>query len=124
MLEYAQIWLLQYLPRLTTELYFQLSLPFQLLSLCTKRLELNKTACRLYTSKGTLILTVQDLVLCAVSDFYRKQKSEERDEKAHSVPGPDENTPVLSMKGNLASSANFQFKIVFNRYVVYLTSRS
>ncbi|KAJ6665091.1 hypothetical protein lerEdw1_005322 [Lerista edwardsae] len=81
-----------------------------LLSLCTKRLELNKTACRLYNSKGTLILTMQDLVLCAVSDFYRKQKSEERDEKAHSVLGPDENTPVLSMKDNQAEEMNINPK--------------
>ncbi|XP_066492130.1 doublecortin domain-containing protein 1 [Tiliqua scincoides] len=69
-----------------------------LLSLCTRRLELNRTTCRLYNREGTLILTLQDLVLCAINDFYRKQKSEEKDKKAHFVPGPDENIPVLSTK--------------------------
>ncbi|XP_072841944.2 doublecortin domain-containing protein 1 isoform X1 [Pogona vitticeps] len=69
-----------------------------LLSLCTKQLELNRMACRLYTSEGTLILTLQDLVLCAVNDYLRKQKSEEDTQAATFVPGSHENTSVFSVK--------------------------
>ena len=65
-------------------------------------------ACRLYTSEGTLILTLQDLVLCAVNDYLRKQKSEEDTQAATFVPGSHENTSVFSVKGNVASLATCQ----------------
>ncbi|XP_062974492.1 doublecortin domain-containing protein 1 [Elgaria multicarinata webbii] len=69
-----------------------------LLSLCTRRLALNRTACRLYTSEGALILTLQDLVLCAVNDYMRKQESEERDEGATFIPFPNENASEFPIK--------------------------
>ncbi|XP_028585658.2 doublecortin domain-containing protein 1 isoform X1 [Podarcis muralis] len=69
-----------------------------LLSLCTRRLELNRTASRLYTSEGTLILTLKDLVLSAVNDYFRKQESEKRGEGATFVPGFNENASVLLVK--------------------------
>ncbi|XP_060622229.2 doublecortin domain-containing protein 1-like [Anolis sagrei] len=69
-----------------------------LLSLCTRQLELNRSASRLYTREGTLILTLQDLVLCAVKDYFRKQESEERKEGATAVSGPNENASVFSMR--------------------------
>ncbi|KAF7245612.1 Doublecortin domain-containing protein 1 [Varanus komodoensis] len=69
-----------------------------LLSLCTRRLELNRTACRLYTSEGTLILTLQDLILCAVNDYLRKQELGKRDERATSISCPNENASAFLMK--------------------------
>ncbi|KAM6465429.1 doublecortin domain-containing protein 1 isoform 1-T1 [Liasis olivaceus] len=69
-----------------------------LLSLCTRRLELSRTACKLYNSEGTLILTLQDLVLCAVNDYLKKQETEERDEEAISDPGFKQIASVFSGK--------------------------
>uniref|UniRef100_A0A8D2IPH2 Doublecortin domain containing 1 n=1 Tax=Varanus komodoensis TaxID=61221 RepID=A0A8D2IPH2_VARKO len=74
-----------------------------LLSLCTRRLELNRTACRLYTSEGTLILTLQDLILCAVNDYLRKQELGKRDERATSISCPNENASAFLMKEFVSS---------------------
>nr|XP_056707910.1 doublecortin domain-containing protein 1 [Euleptes europaea] len=79
-----------------------------LLSLCTKRLELNRTACRLYTSEGTLIFTLQDLILWAVNDFFRKQESKEGEEGAVSVPGPEGNVSALLVKDKPAEEMNIR----------------
>ncbi|XP_077178070.1 doublecortin domain-containing protein 1 isoform X2 [Paroedura picta] len=79
-----------------------------LLSLCTKQLELYRAACRLYTSKGTLILTLQDLIMWAVNDFFRKQESKEAEECAISVPGPKGNVSVLFAKDNPAEEMNIK----------------
>ncbi|XP_048340541.1 doublecortin domain-containing protein 1 [Sphaerodactylus townsendi] len=79
-----------------------------LLSLCTKRLELNRTSCRLYTSEGVLIPTLQDLILWAVSDFFRKQKSKQGEEGAISVPGPEGNVPALLVKDKPADEMNIK----------------
>ncbi|XP_026520434.1 doublecortin domain-containing protein 1 [Notechis scutatus] len=68
----------------------------RLLSLCTRRLELSRTACKLYNSEGTLILTLQDLVLCAVNDYLKKQETEERDEEAISDNGLKQIASVFS----------------------------
>ncbi|XP_060118368.1 doublecortin domain-containing protein 1 [Heteronotia binoei] len=76
-----------------------------LLSLCTKQLELNRTACRLYTSEGTLILTLQDLVLRAVNDFFRKQESKE---SAISGPDPEGNVSALLVKDKPAGEMNIK----------------
>ncbi|KAH0620847.1 hypothetical protein JD844_021681 [Phrynosoma platyrhinos] len=54
-----------------------------------------QTASKLYTSEGTLILTLQDLVLCAVKDYFRKQDPEERNEGASVIP-------VFSAKDKMA----------------------
>ncbi|KAJ7344525.1 hypothetical protein JRQ81_000475, partial [Phrynocephalus forsythii] len=69
-----------------------------LLTLCTKQLELNRMACRLYTCEGTLIPTLEDLVLCAVNDYFRKQKPGEDIQGVTFVPGSYENTSVFSVK--------------------------
>ncbi|XP_054825956.1 doublecortin domain-containing protein 1 [Eublepharis macularius] len=74
-----------------------------LLSLCTKQLELNRTACRLYTSDGTLVLTQEDLILRAVNDFFRKQESKEREGGRISVPGLEGN-PAEEMNTKCTSS--------------------
>ncbi|XP_015281857.1 PREDICTED: doublecortin domain-containing protein 5 [Gekko japonicus] len=79
-----------------------------LLYLCTKQLELNRTACRLYTSEGTLILTLQDLVLWAVNDFFRKQESKKGEEDAISVPGPEGNVSALLVKDKPAEEVNIK----------------
>ncbi|XP_053139020.1 doublecortin domain-containing protein 1 isoform X3 [Hemicordylus capensis] len=81
-----------------------------LLSLCTRRLELSRTACRLYTSEGTLIRTLQDLVLCAINDFYRKQKSGRRDEKANFVPVSDKSASLLPVKDKQAEETNVRLE--------------
>ncbi|XP_042315501.1 doublecortin domain-containing protein 1 [Sceloporus undulatus] len=73
-----------------------------LLSLCTRQLEFKRTASKLYTSKGTLILTLQDLVLCAVKDYFRKQEPDERNEGATVIPAPNENVSVFSTKDKMA----------------------
>uniref|UniRef100_A0A8C6Y209 Doublecortin domain-containing protein n=1 Tax=Naja naja TaxID=35670 RepID=A0A8C6Y209_NAJNA len=70
----------------------------RLLSLCTRRLELSRTACKLYNSEGILILTLQDLVLCAVNDYLKKQETEERDEEAISDNGLKQIASVFSRK--------------------------
>ncbi|KAL7992218.1 hypothetical protein Chor_016474, partial [Crotalus horridus] len=70
----------------------------RLLSLCTRRLELSRTACKLYNSEGTLILTVQDLVLCAANDYLKKQETEERNEEAISDTGLKQIASVFSRK--------------------------
>lgn len=72
-----------------------------MLSLCTRRLELSRTACKLYNSEGTLILTLQDLVLCAVNDYLKKQETEERDEEAISDDGFKQIASVFSRKGKV-----------------------
>lgn len=58
---------------------------------------------------------MQDLVLYAVNDYYRKQKSEEKDEKAHIIPGPDEDTPELSTEGKITSLSKFPIYLCIYR---------
>lgn len=57
-------------------------------------------ACRLYSREGTLILTLQDLVLWAVNNFYKNQ--EDKDDGATFVCGPEETASALPVQGKIA----------------------
>ncbi|XP_019332334.2 doublecortin domain-containing protein 1 [Alligator mississippiensis] len=51
-----------------------------LLTICTRQLDLTRKACKLYTSDGTLILPLPDLVAWAVSKCFRQSVSDKCEE--------------------------------------------
>ncbi|XP_038620481.1 doublecortin domain-containing protein 1 [Tachyglossus aculeatus] len=69
-----------------------------LLKQCAVQLGLTRTACRLYTSDGTKVLSLRGLVSCAVNKFLKQRGSE--GEVKDAVPDGTESVTITDKKQN------------------------